>query len=67
MTVDFIIHLSGSMVGFAPCNGEAVVWVDENIEREPWQWLGGVLWVDARYAEPILEGLRLDGYSYRIN
>jgi len=54
---DITIHDQGSVVGFTPHSGKAWVWFEENVQSEGWQWMGTTLWVDHRFALPLLEGL----------
>ena len=64
MSVDFRIYYEGALIGIRPCNEEAGVWIDENLHWEPWQWLGGVLWIDRRYLEKILDGMHEEGLTF---
>ena len=38
-------------------------WIDENVASEPWQWLGGALCVDHRYAGDLIEAIADDGFD----
>lgn len=38
-------------------------WIDENIETEPWQWLGGGLAIEHRYLESTLAILAENGFD----
>ena len=46
---------------FVPLTPEARTWVDENVELEDWQWLGGGFGVDHRYAKDLADGMTQDG------
>jgi len=60
---DFRIENHGSIVVVQPLTPEATAWVEENVPTEPWQWLGGGLCVEHRYAEAIVEGIGEDGLN----
>jgi hypothetical protein len=62
-TVDFRITDDGSVVGFKPVSEAALDWINENVESEPWQWLGNALWVDHRMAQPLLDGIIEAGFE----
>lgn len=47
---DISISDHGSIWLFRPISEEAKAFFDENVASEPWQWLGGALGVEARYA-----------------
>jgi hypothetical protein len=55
---DFHIADHGSIITIAPVSEAARDWIDENVASEPWQWLGGALCVDHRYAGNLIEGRR---------
>lgn len=55
--MDVLCQHSGSLVIFEPQNEEARAWIDENVETEPWQWMGLCLVVDWLYAGDLYEGL----------
>jgi hypothetical protein len=63
MSVDFRIEDHGSIVVVQPLTPQAGEWIEENVPTEPWQWLGGGLCVEHRYAEPLIEGIVEDGLS----
>lgn len=46
----------GSIISIHP--GKHVrQWIRENCATEGWQWMGGALHIDARYASNIIDGL----------
>jgi len=51
------IYYEGTLIGFRPLDAETAAWFADNVISEPWQWLGPTLWVDARYAQDIVDGL----------
>jgi hypothetical protein len=53
----------GSIVTIRPLSQQASDWIDENVTAEDWQWLGGALCAESRYAFDILEAMRADGLT----
>ena len=47
-TPDFVVTNMGTTILIRPVTAAAREWIDENVETEPWQWLGGALGVDHR-------------------
>ena len=47
---DFLFSDHGSVIAIVPLTPAAIGWIDENVVSEPWQWHGGALCVDPRYA-----------------
>jgi hypothetical protein len=41
-------------------------WIDENVVCEPWQWLGGALCVDRRYARDLSDEIAAAGFDLAI-
>jgi hypothetical protein len=62
-TVDIRILDEGTLVGFKAISDEASDWIHENVHSEPWQWLGGTLWVDHRFAPMLLDGIAEAGFE----
>ena len=60
---DFRIENHGSIIAITPMSEAARAWVNENLQTEPWQWLGGSLCVDWRMAEPIFAALNEVGFT----
>jgi len=60
---DVDINDQGSIVGFTPRTEAARTWFDENVESEPWQWMGPSLYVDHRPAQGLLEGIQEAGLT----
>lgn len=58
---DILIRDEGTIVALSPVTKRGRAWVDDNIQAEPWQWLGGALCVDHRLAQDIIEGMAGDG------
>lgn len=44
-----------------PVSDAASSWIDEHVQPEPWQWLGGALAVEHRYIDALVEGMEADG------
>lgn len=63
MAHDFDIIDEGSVVGIKPLSEAAQDWLDENVQSGSWQWLGGTLWIDHRYADAIITGMIDDGLT----
>ena len=53
----------GSVVALTPQSTAARVWIDENCQSEPWQWLCGTLNIDIRMADDMLRGMVNDGFD----
>lgn len=51
----------GSVVLVRPLTDAAREWIDENVQQEGWQWFGGALGVDARYAWALREAAAFNG------
>ena len=63
---DFLIADHGSIVSIMPISEAALKWIDENVVCEPWQWLGGALCVDRRYARYLTDGIAAAGFDLAI-
>lgn len=50
-----------SIFTFLPLTDEAREWIDENVAYEDWQWSGGALAVEPRYAAELASGMQNDG------
>jgi hypothetical protein len=53
---DIRVIPESTLVGVMPVTEAAREWIEENAQAESWQWLGDILWVEARYALPLLRG-----------
>jgi hypothetical protein len=58
---DLQVENHGSIFLFRPLTHEAEVWLNENTNAEGWQWFGGALAVEPRYAEDLAYGAQQDG------
>ena len=63
---DFLIADHGSIVSIMPMTQAALKWIDENVVSEPWQWLGGALCVDLRYARDLTDEIAAAGFDLAI-
>lgn len=59
--VDVFARNEGSVVLIQPLTQAAKDWLQDNVESEPWQWLGSNLVVDHRFADGLLRGMTGDG------
>jgi hypothetical protein len=64
---DVIVHPAGSVIGFEVLTEAAEVFFEERVQTEPWQYLGSRLYVEARCAHDLVEGLRGYGLDVRID
>jgi hypothetical protein len=55
--MEFNITNHGSLIGIEPLSDAAHDRLLELCSPEGWQWLGNVLYVDARVAQPLVEAL----------
>jgi hypothetical protein len=49
-----------------PPPAAAIKWLDANVVSEPWQWLGGALGVDPRYARDLTDAIAAAGFGLAI-
>jgi hypothetical protein len=62
---DVITDNFGSIVGISPMTAAAREWIEENVSAEPWQWLGGTLNIDPRYAGCLIDAMIAAGLTVR--
>ena len=60
---DFLFSDHGSVIAIVPLTPAAIEWIDDNVVSEPWQWLGGALCVDPRYARDLADAITAAGLS----
>jgi len=58
---DVHVYNQGTVIGFMPMSEAANEWFADNVQAENWQWLGGMLAVDHRYASDLIEGIKEAG------
>jgi hypothetical protein len=61
--MDLKIYNEGSIIVLTPLTEDARNWIDENCNVESWQWMGGSLAIDYRFAEDIIYGLADAGFE----
>jgi hypothetical protein len=54
------IH-TGNLVGFQPNTDAGRDWLREEVQAEPWMYMGRVLYVDCRQASTLIEAAICDG------
>ncbi len=54
---------NGSIVLFTPETAEERAWIEENVAPEGWQWFGGALVVEARFAGALADGMINEGIA----
>jgi hypothetical protein len=59
--VDVQIENHGSLFLVTPMTAAGREWISKNVASEPWQWLGGSLSVEPRYAYSLAVGMKSDG------
>lgn len=57
---------NGSVVLFGPNTQEGREWMNSELQSEPWQWLGGSLVVDARFAQGLIDEAEVGGLSVSV-
>lgn len=61
-TVDVEVTDQGTIVVFTLLSKRARKWVQENVETEPWQWLGDISFsVDHRMSMSLVAGFVAEG------
>jgi hypothetical protein len=61
MAADIRVSGGGSVYLFTPLSEAGRSALTETVASEPWQWLGGSLAVEHRFAGDLAEALRADG------
>ena len=56
----FEVSYHGSIVLVAPLCPEAKEWIDEHVQPKSWQWFGGALAVEPRYADDLIAAMASD-------
>jgi hypothetical protein len=60
---DFLVADHGSIIAIVPLTTAATQWLDANVVSEPWQWQGGALCVDPRYARDLTDAIAAAGFD----
>ena len=63
MNPDVRIEREGNIFMVEFCSDQAKAWQEENLETEPYQWLGKRLAVDQHYAAGIVEQMQQYGLT----
>jgi hypothetical protein len=53
----------GTIVTIRPLSQQGCDWIAENVTAEGWQWLGGALCADSRFAFDICQAMQADGLT----
>ncbi len=54
---DVYISNNGSVFSFQPVTQAGKDWIEENVQTEPWQWLGNTLAIESRFAGELTDGM----------
>ena len=63
--VDVQIENCGSIFTFQPLTDAASDWIEQNVPTEPWQWMGGRMCVEHRFARNLAQGMLDDGLKVK--
>lgn len=55
---DVLVRSEGTVFVFCALTPAAKLWVDENVQSEPWQWFGNALVVEQRFAWGLGQGMK---------
>ena len=50
-----------TVYGLMVLSEQAREWIDENVNAEPWQWMGDTFGIEHRYIADIVEAMMQDG------
>jgi hypothetical protein len=60
---DFHISDHGSIITIRPVSEAAHQWLDENVAAETWQWFGGALCAEHRFARDLVDEIAAAGFE----
>jgi|TARA_R110000824_G_scaffold155073_1_gene327289 hypothetical protein len=60
---DITVNDQGSIILFTPKSDACKEWIEDNVQLEGWQWLGGGFGVDHSYADSLIDGLQAEGFE----
>jgi hypothetical protein len=63
---DVTVSGDGTVYLFHPESRAALVWLDDNVHLEGWQWLGRAFAVEHRFVAPLVEGMLADGLRVEV-
>ena len=61
MPADVFIENHGSVALFTPMTPDAHRWIEEHVEVEPWQRIGGSIACEPRFLDQLVEGMQESG------
>lgn len=61
VSADIEVENGGSLFLFRPLTDAGREWLNENVAAESWQWFGGALAVEHRYAGDLAQGAQEAG------
>ena len=61
--IDVRVIRSSGKVGLHVVTDDAENWVAKNLASEPWQWMGRILWLDARVAAAVIPQMQVVGLT----
>ena len=61
MAADVLIENHGAIALLTPMTPDAHEWIEENLEIEPWQWIGCSIACEPRCLDGIIDGLQENG------
>ena len=64
---DIIVSGAGSLYMLKPVSDAGRKWMDNNLQPESWQWIGGALGVEHRFVVDILDGMQEDGLIIQVD
>ena len=65
-SADFQFEDHGSVCLVRPLNDAARQWLDDNVESEGWQWIGGALACEPRLLPNLADGIEADGFTAQL-
>lgn len=64
--VDAELRNEGSIITLRPLTTTAKAWIDDYVQAEDWQWLGGALCIEPRYVGDIVGAMQADGLLVQL-
>ena len=61
--IDVRVNDYGSVMLITPLTRQAKEWIEMNLDKEPWQWLGVSITVEPRLAGDLAFAMELDGLN----
>lgn len=60
-TADIMVENHGTVVLLRPMTRAGAIWLLDNVNSEPWQWMGNAVAVAPRYVQPTIDGAEAAG------